>query len=128
MGLLAGAILTFLILLVMAVANKNYTEDNDDGINFFSTEREYEGGSTFEVFQVLDPQHALAWEQEKSKYSDRYSSTGVVVLLLDQDGSMYFYDRQIVKASPSQHVKLVGTYSYFNRENMEMTVPVIVIE
>lgn len=114
LGILTGAILTFAVLFVIALVNRN--SEAADLIQYLEQPVSYENKSvtSFKVFQVLG-NAALANEISNKEYKWYHGNT---VMILGEN----FYSDQVVTI---KNPKRVGTYSYTNNGGMPMTVPVI---
>ena len=114
LGILTGIVLTFAVLFVIALVNRNSVAT--DPIQYLEQPVSYENKSvtSFKVFQVLD-NAALANEISNKEYKWYHGNT---VMILGED----FYSDQVVTIKNPQRV---GTYSYTNNGGMPMTVPVI---
>lgn len=126
LGALAGSVLTFVVLLVIAFIlqktddSDTITDDpiTDDPIQYLEKPMSYEdkAETSFKVFQVLD-YGALADEASK-EISDEVWYYDNTVLIRGED----FYCNQIVVV---KNPKRIGTFSYTNNGGRPMTVPVI---
>lgn len=116
LGLVTGVILTFCVLFVIALVNRNSEET--DQIQYLEQPVSYENKkvTSFKVFQVLG-NSALATEESDRIGGDVMYLGNTVVILGDN-----FYSQQIVTI---KNPKRVGTLSYTNNGGMPMTVPVI---
>ena len=114
LGLVTGIVLTFAVLFVIALVNRN--SEATDPIQYLEQPVSYENKSvtSFKVFQVLG-NAALANEISNKEYKWYHGNT---VMILGED----FYSDQVVTIKNPQRV---GTYSYTNNGGMPMTVPVI---
>jgi len=114
LGVVTGIVLTFAILFVIALVNRNSVAN--DPIQYLEQPESYENKSvtSFKVFQVLG-NAALANEISNKEYKWYHGNT---VMILGED----FYSDQVVTIKNPQRV---GTYSYTNNGGMPMTVPVI---
>ena len=114
LGFVTGVILTFGLLFVIALVNRNSGET--DQIQYLEQPVSYENKSvtSFKVFQVLG-NAALANEISNKEYKWYHGNT---VMILGEN----FYSDQVVTIKNPQRV---GTYSYTNNGGMPMTVPVI---
>ena len=114
LGLVTGIILTFCVLFVIALVNRNSGET--DQIQYLEQPVSYENKSvtSFKVFQVLG-NAALANEISNKEYKWYHGNT---VMILGEN----FYSDQVVTIKNPQRV---GTYSYTNNGGMPMTVPVL---
>jgi hypothetical protein len=114
LGVLTGIVLTFAVLFVIALVNRNSVAN--DPIQYLEQPESYENKSvtSFKVFQVLG-NAALANEISNKEYKWYHGNT---VMILGEN----FYSDQVVTIKNPQRV---GTYSYTNNGGMPMTVPVI---
>ena len=114
LGVVTGIVLTFAVLFVIALVNRNSGET--DQIQYLEQPVSYENKSvtSFKVFQVLG-NAALANEISNKEYKWYHGNT---VMILGEN----FYSDQVVTIKNPQRV---GTYSYTNNGGMPMTVPVI---
>ena len=114
LGFVTGVILTFGVLFVIALVNRNSGET--DQIQYLEQPVSYENKSvtSFKVFQVLG-NAALANEISNKEYKWNHGNT---VMILGEN----FYSDQVVTIKNPQRV---GTYSYTNNGGMPMTVPVL---
>lgn len=113
-GLVAGIILTLMASVVFAYVHRNSGES--DPIDYLEQPVSYENKheTSFKVFQVLGGA-ALAREVSNKEYELYYGNT---VMILGED---FYSDQVVIVKNPMR----VGTYSYTNRTEMPMTVPVI---
>ena len=113
-GLVAGIILTLMASVVFAYVHRNSGES--DPIDYLERPVSYENKheTSFQVFQVLGGA-ALAREVSNKEYELYYGNT---VMILGED---FYSDQVVIVKNPMR----VGTYSYTNRTEMPMTVPVI---
>jgi hypothetical protein len=117
-GFVAGIIAT--ILLAYLINVKNQPDDDLLGLTIFSEKGEcIKTTGEIEVFQVLKPNMALA---KTGGYPD-----GIVVLLVNYDGKHY-YDEQKIKIPADKCARQRGTYQYTTKNEIDKTVPVVVIE
>ena len=116
LGLLTGIVLTFAVLFVIALVNRNSVAT--DPIQYLEQPVSYEdkAKTSFKVFQVLG-NAALATE-ESDRIGGDVMYLGNTVMILGEN----FYSDQVVTI---KNPKRVGTYSYTNNGGMPMTVPVI---
>ena len=116
LGVVTGIVLTFAVLFVIALVNRNSGETDQIQIQYLEQPVSYENKSvtSFKVFQVLG-NAALANEISNKEYKWYYGNT---VMILGEN----FYSDQVVTIKNPQRV---GTYSYTNNGGMPMTVPVI---
>ena len=113
LGLVTGIVLTFAVIFVIALVNRN---SGDDSIHYLEQPVSYENKTetSFKVFQVLG-NAALANEISNKEYKWYHGNT---VMILGEN----FYSDQVVTIKNPQRV---GTYSYTNNGGMPMTVPVL---
>ena len=118
-GFVVGVLATFLLTFVINVANQ--PNDGLFGLTIFPEKGEcITTKGEIEVFQVLEPNMALAWTGD---YRDR-----IVVLLINYEGKTY-YDEQKVRIPANKCARQIGTYQYTTRkDNFGKTVPAVVIE
>ena len=117
-GFVAGIIVTFLVLYIIARTNRS--NDEFTGLTMFSETGEcIESTGEIKVFQVLAPNMALA---RTGEYSD-----GIIVLLINNQGKTY-YDEQKITIPDNKCARQVGTYQYTTKDGMGKTVPAVVIE
>ena len=114
LGVVTGIVLTFTVLFVIALVNRNPVAT--DPIQYLEQPVSYENKSvtSFKVFQVLG-NVALANEISNKEYKWYHGNT---VMILGEN----FYSDQVVTIKNPQRV---GTYSYTNNGGMPKTVPVI---
>ena len=115
LGVVTGIILTFAVLFVIALVNRN---SDADSIQYLEQPVSYENKSetSFKVFQVLG-NAALATE-ESDRIGGDVMYLGNTVVILGEN----FYSDQVITINNPQRV---GTYSYTNNGGIPMTVPVI---
>ena len=116
LGVLTGIVLTFAVLFVIALVNRNSVAT--DPIQYLEQPVSYEdkAKTSFKVFQVLG-NAALATE-ESDRIGGDVMYLGNTVMILGEN----FYSDQVVTIKNPQRV---GTYSYTNNGGMPMTVPVL---
>ena len=116
LGVLTGIVLSFAVLFVIALVNRNSVAT--DPIQYLEQPVSYEdkAKTSFKVFQVLG-NAALATEESDRIGGDVMYLGNTVMILGDN-----FYSDQVVTIKNPQRV---GTYSYTNNGGMPMTVPVI---
>lgn len=113
-GVLTGVVLTFIVLFLIALFQKNPSET----IQYLEKPVSYENKTetSFKVFQVLGD---AALAIEKSDSIDEFVLYhGNTVLILGDN----FYNDQVIRIKNPQRI---GTYSYTNKGGSSMTVPVI---
>lgn len=117
-GFVAGIIVTFLVLYIIARTNRS--NDEFTGLTMLSEKGEcIKTEGEIEVFQVIKPNIALA---RTGDYSE-----GIFVLLINNEGKTY-YDEQKITIPDNKCARQVGTYQYTTKNGMEKTVPAVVIE
>ncbi len=114
-GMLSGIALT--IVGVFFLAFIGLQGSKDDNIQFLEHPVSYENKKTtsFKVFQVIEKDKALANEISNKEY--KWFNGNTVVLV----GDDFYSDQEITVKNPQR----VGTYSYTNKADIPMTVPVI---
>ena len=114
-GMLSGIALT--IVGVFFLAFIGLQGSKDDNIQFLEHPVSYENKKTtsFKVFQVIEKDKALANEISNKAY--KWFNGNTVVLV----GDDFYSDQEITVKNPQR----VGTYSYTNKADIPMTVPVI---
>ena len=117
LGILTGIVITLVGLWGLSVIIQNSSED-EDPIRYFEKPKSFENKkeTSFRVFQVLGDA-ALAREAS-DKYEGYVSYLGTTVLILGEE----FYSDKIVTV---KNPLIIGTYSYTNKADMPITVPVI---
>ena len=115
LGVMTGVVLTFVVLIVIGLVIQK--SDANFPAQYLEKPVSYENKkeTSFRVFQVLD-NAALA--TEISDYGAIRLFTGNTVVLLGKD----YYNNQVITVKNPQRI---GTYSYTNKNDMSMTVPVI---
>lgn len=126
-GFVAGILATIFAGYVLTIANK----PNDDGLlglTIFKEKSECITTNEIEVFQVLEPNIALARTIIYEKDRTRNYSDEIVVLLINYDGKT-FYDEQKIKIPKKKCARQIGTYQYVTKiDNFGKTVPAVIIE
>lgn len=113
-GVLTGAVLTFVVLLIIGIANQS----SADPIQYLKKPVSYENKkeASFQVLQVLG--NAALANEASEEIGDKIMYFGNTVLIPGEN----FYSHQVVTI---KNPKRVGTYSYTTNAGMPMTVPVI---
>ena len=126
-GFIAGILATILVAYIIAIASK--PNDGLIGLKVFPEKGEcIQSDGELEVFQVLEPNVALAHTVKYGNYGMRNYSEEIVVLLIDYSGKT-FYDDQKVKIPKNNCARQIGTYQYSTKkDNFGKTVPAVVIE
>jgi hypothetical protein len=125
-GFVAGILATIFALYLYSIANK--PNDGLLGLTIFEEKGECITTNEIEVFQVLEPNVALARTLKYGKYGIRDYSDEIVVLIIDYD-SKTFYDEQKIKIPKDKCARQIGTYQYTTKQdNFGKTVPAVAIE
>jgi len=119
LGMITGAILTFVVLLMVAKASNA----SNGGVEYFAEAGEVMDAQSYKVFQVVENGNALATALSDKEYGWYH---GIVVLLVAGEDSNY-YDEQIVTAPAGTYIRQVGTYRYKTNEDFIKTVPAVAI-
>lgn len=115
---IAGIITGVVLMCLLILANGNVSGNN--GVTLFEEEGECISENSFRVFQVSESGDALAQEIG----GPLNMPTGLVVLLLCEDGKSY-YDDQIIRTSSAECAKQIGVFRYTTKEETEKTVPIV---
>lgn len=118
LGVVAGAILTFLFLFIYALHQKNNVPETDDNIVLFEKPTQTIPCDALIIFQVEQNGNALA----KIEKEDSYDFV-LVFLFANEDKS--FYDEQKIIIPKNKCLKQIGTYRYETRNNIIKTVPIV---
>lgn len=115
LGVVTGVVLTFVVLIVIGLVNEK--SDANFPVQYLEKPVSYENKkeTSFRVFQVLG-NAALATEISADGVIQLF--TGNTVVLLGKD----YYNNQVITVKNPQRI---GTYSYTNKNDTQMTVPVI---
>ena len=115
LGVVTGVVLTFVVLIVIGLVIQK--SDANFPVQYLEKPVSYENKkeTSFRVFQVLD-NAALATEISADGVIQLF--TGNTVVLLGKD----YYNNQVITVKNPQRI---GTYSYTNKNDTQMTVPVI---
>jgi hypothetical protein len=116
-GFVAGILATILVAFLIIKANK--PNDGLLGLTVFPEKGECITKDEIEVFQVLEPNIALA--------TTGNILDGIVILLVNYDDKSY-YDQQKIKIPENKCARQIGTYQYTSKKEIIKTVPVVVIE
>ncbi|MBR5332538.1 MAG: hypothetical protein IKV32_04495 [Muribaculaceae bacterium] len=116
LGIVSGIVLTFFSFYLISSCSSN------NGVTYFENPGECISSNSLKVFQVLSDGVALANEIE-GEYD---ISTGVVVLLINDEGK-YYYDDQVIKIPAGKCARQVGVYTYTTKMEIEKTVPIVKI-
>ena len=126
-GFATGIVSTIIVMLLLAglagptLDDKAILEEGQSipGLNLFSEKGECLTRSTLTVFQTLMPNAALA------QFGTFPEET--LVLIVNYDGSSY-YDDQEIKIGSGKCARLIGTYQYETKMEIQKTVPVVVVQ
>lgn len=116
-GFLSGVVLTFLVLLIIGLANSN--NGGLIGATYFDEPVEEIDVNSFEVMQVIQDNAALVRSKDTQTY-------GTIYLLVNNSGR-YYYDDEVITVSGRQKVMYIGIYKYDTKSGIEKTVPIIEI-
>ena len=123
-GFLVGIVVTFLMLVVIGLANKK-SSPTIPGATMFEQPTEVVQESSFKVMQAIHDNAALV-NAKGGSYSVSDVYRGTLYLLVNHEGHFY-YDEEIIKVPKGKKVRQVGIYRYQTRMNIEKTIPVIEI-
>ncbi len=115
LGTVVGIVLTVAVLYLMAACSSA-----NNGVTYFEKPGDCISTKSLEVFQVLDQGVALANETDDGFH------TGLVVLLIDENGK-YYYDDQVIEIPEGKCARQVGVYTYPTKMEIERTVPIVEI-
>lgn len=142
-GVATGIVLTILISFLFT--NKETPIEDEPGITMFDEPRDNIDANLFKVFQVINNQMALAFSVNellapnvgdknlqsllnmlsRNLQDVQAISQGIVVLLINDEGKLY-YDDEIIKVPQGQQAKQMGIYQY-STESGYKTVPIVKI-
>lgn len=146
LGILTGIVLSLFIHEV--VFNKDDTPYDIEGMTLLENKGNCLNYKMLEVFQVLDNRAALtyAFSKEYQKMLDNIDkeepfmrqlmknaltnleyNDGLVVLLINPAGKL-FYDEEKIEIQTEECLKQIGIYSYTTTEDIQKTVPAVIIE
>lgn len=108
------------MMLVLAIG----ANTSSNGMTLFDEPGDCLSTKTFEVMQVVDNNHALAHEVEWNAVLESYMSTGLLVLLTNDNGE-YYYDDQVIEVPKGMCMRQVGIYKYQTRMEIDKTVPIV---
>lgn len=117
LGIVTGFVIIFVGLWGLSAINQNSSED-EAPIQYFEKPKSFENKkeTSFRVFQVLG--NAALARESSAQYKGDESYMGTTVLILGEE----FYSDKIVTV---KNPLIIGTYSYTNKADMPITVPVI---
>lgn len=138
-GFVAGILATILVTYFITRINEP-TDDGFPGLTLFEengdciTTTSKNKSCEIEIFQVLAPNAALGsikyYTDKKlydgETYRDYDILNDVVVLLINYENKKY-YDNQKIEIS-KKCARQIGTYQYMTKNEIEKTVPAIIIE
>ena len=119
---LAGFITAIVLAVIISISSEQPSSNNHrQGLTIFQEQESPINETQFRIFQVLEPNLALASARSESGLT----FTGITVLIMGGEGR-FFYNDEIIEFSsrPNQ----VGVYQYETTERGRRTVPVIRIE
>lgn len=119
-GFISGA--AFIVLICLAVANRNEDPMNISGLTMFEQPADVIDSSSFKVMQVGPGGNALAHAANV-----RGSYIGGILVLLLADENTHYYDDQIIKVAGEESAYQVGTYKYLTNNGDYKTVPAVMI-
>ena len=120
-GFLAGIVVTFLVLVVIALAKQS--SDGLIGATMFDKPGQAVEDREFKVMQVIQDNAALVNARSSDKY-EWYLGTLYVIINTEDE---YYYDEQIIKVPRGKNARQVGIYKYTAKSGDYKTVPVIKI-
>ena len=110
-----------LLLIVSFCINSFNNSKGSDGVVMFENPGDVVPARTLRVIQVLEENCALAMVDDIES-----DNIGVIVLLRGGENTS-FYDNQKIDIPIGQLARQVGTYTYMSRQDIEKTVPIVVI-
>ena len=119
---LAGFIIAIVFGAIIDISSEQPSFNNlRKGLTIFQEQGSPINETQFRIFQVLEPNLALASARSESGLT----FTGITVLIMGSEGK-FFYNDEIIEFSsrPNQ----VGVFQYETTERGSRTVPVIRIE
>ncbi|WP_288816741.1 hypothetical protein [uncultured Alistipes sp.] len=143
-GIVTGIVLSILISF-LCITNKENPIEEEPGITMFDEPGDSIDANLFKVFQVINSKIALAFcvnelltpnvpDKNLQSLLNMLSqnlqnvqavSQGTVVLLINDEGKLY-YDDEIIKVPQGQQAKQMGIYQY-STESGYKTVPIVKI-
>ena len=118
---LAGFITAIILCAIIGIgSNAPDNTTQRQGLTIFQEEGNSINETQFKIFQVLEPNLALA----NGKGSGTYVFNGITVLLMGNEGR-YFYDDEVIELSSNPNQ--AGSFQYESK-NGSRTVPVIKIK
>jgi len=120
LGFITGIAFTFVVSFIIASGSNS----NGNRMTFFEEPGECLSINNFEVMQVVGEGCALAHEVKWDSFLERYTSTDLLVLIIN-DNDEYYYDNQIIKVPLGKCMRQVGIYKYPTKMEIEKTVPIV---
>jgi len=120
LGFITGIVFTFVVAFI--TASRSNSDNNQ--MTFFEKPGECLSINNFEVMQVVGEGCALAYEVKWNSILERYTSTDLLVLIINDNGE-YYYDDQIIKVPRGKCMRQVGIYKYPTKMEIEKTVPIV---
>lgn len=121
LGIISGIAITFIAAFILTYS----TNIKENGMTFFENPGECLSTGSFEIFQVIDKNKALAYEIDHAGFSSSYTShTDLLVLLINEDGT-YYYDDQVIDIPDGKCARQVGIYKYPTKDERYKTVPIV---
>lgn len=118
---IAGFFTGIVTLSVIGYAmNSSSSPEGDRNFTLFESPADCISTNDFEIFQVLDGNHALAHEKDR-EYD---ISTGLVVLFRNEAPNS-FYDEQRITVPNGKCVRQIGVYKYKTNSGSYKTVPIV---
>lgn len=118
LGIITGIALIFFLGIIENDKTKYNNPYNIEGLSLLPEKGSCITSSDIIIFQTLEKGIALATSIRE------YNR---IFLLINNSGKL-FYDDEKIKMPPNQCAKQIGVYSYQTREQIQKTVPVVIIE
>ena len=116
-GFILGIVATVVFSLIMI---EKADDSNNEGLTIFDKAGDCISRKSVTIFQVLEPNLALAYEEDKY-------TIGLTMLLTNTENKVY-YDEQHIKLPKNTCFRAIGTYRYRNKQGDYKTVPVVIID
>lgn len=125
-GVVVGVIVCLVLIFTTGTNIKTDTVLDDtfktkDNPEYFEQPQETLDIKEFEVFQVLENGDALANQSGDDAFS------GLATFYLPRQEGNAYYDNKVITVPKDKVVKVVGTFHYKNRLDLDTTVPVVKI-
>ena len=117
---IAGMMTTVVIMFFIG----GLSENSLSGFTKFPEKAGCISGNEFKVFQVLEPNVALASGKSPGESAGNLF-LGVTVLFMDEN--KHYYDDEIIKIPSGKCARQIGSYKYETRNGIYKTVPVVSI-